>query len=95
MVNLRIAVRIAPGDGRIPDALIDTWGRRYISDSEVNKKNKIIFTPEKQDQPPGGAAVNLVTYGDAGSDDANEAELTPVEWGYELCDQPIENPRWQ
>ena len=95
LVDLRITVRLAKGDGQAPMALVDTRGRRYDPDPEAGTSNKLVFVPVAAEEPPGGAAVTIARYRGADADTTNDVEITPVEWGYQLCDQPIENPRWQ
>ncbi|GEM_PF-5495663 len=95
VVDLRITVRLAKGDGRAPVALVDTRGRRYDPDPEAGTINKIVFAPVATEEPPGGAAVTIARYSGENADTTNDVEITPVEWGYQLCDQPIENPRWE
>ena len=95
VVDLRIIVRLAKGDGRAPVALVDTRGRRYDPDPEAGTTNKLVFIPVAAEEPPGGAAVAIARYRGADADTTTEVEITPLEWGYQLCDEPIENPRWQ
>lgn len=95
LVDLRITVRLAPGDGRAPVALLDTLGRRYDPDPEAGATNKMVFVPVAKKEPPAGAAVSIARYSEDGEETPDDVELTPLEWGYQLCDQPIENPRWE
>ena len=95
VVDLQITVRLAKGEGQAPIALIDTHGRRYDADPEAGTTNKLVFVPVAAKEPPGGAAVTLARYRGADAETTNDVEITPVEWGYQLCDQPVENPRWQ
>jgi len=95
VVDLQITVRLAKGEGQAPIALIDTRGRRYDADPEAGTTNKLVFVPVAAKEPPGGAAVTIARYRGADADTTNDVEITPVEWGYQLCDQPVENPRWQ
>jgi cell division septation protein DedD len=95
VVDLRITVRLAKGEGQAPVALVDTRDRRYEPDPEAGTTNKLVFVPVATEEPPGGAAVTIARYRGEDADTTNDVEITPVEWGYQLCDQPVENPRWQ
>ena len=95
VVDLRITVRLAKGEGQAPVVLVDTRDRRYEPDPEAGTTNKLVFVPVATEEPPGGAAVTIARYRGEDADTTNDVEITPVEWGYQLCDQPVENPRWQ
>ncbi|MAT60714.1 MAG: hypothetical protein CMH41_03505 [Micrococcales bacterium] len=92
-VNLQVTVLLAPGTGPTPSALSDTSGRLYVP-TKASVSDKIIFKPVPTGEPPDGAAIDAALITANETTESSEISLEPTEWGYQLCDQEIADPRW-
>ncbi len=92
-VNLRVTVLLAPGTGPTPSALSDTSGRLYVP-TKAPISDKIIFKPVPAGEPPDGAAIDAALITANETTEGSEIPLEPIEWGYQLCNQEIADPRW-
>ena len=91
--NLKVTLVLDGESSLAPSALIDTSGRLYVPTSS-SAKDEIIFAPVRTGEPPAGAAIDAALITETETTEGLELPLDPIEWGHQLCDQEVADPRW-
>ena len=91
--NLKVTLVLNAESSLVPSALIDTSGRLYVP-TRGSTSDAITFAPVRTGEPPAGAAIDAALITATEITEGRELPLDPIEWGHQLCDQEVADPRW-